>query len=128
MTTLFNTIPDKDHLGLFEHGKVNISKVIDILNYKKRDVSEATGIQTKKIRYDVKIPPILLAHLKEWAVVINLVAGFFNDAQKTALWFQIRNPMLGDVSPREMIRMGRFNKLSKFIQTALDENTRKNTN
>jgi hypothetical protein len=48
-----------------------------------------------------------------------LVAEYFKgDLEKTALWFKIDNPMLGDVSPREMIRAGRFKKLIKFIYNA----------
>lgn len=129
MPALFDTVPEKDYGEFFLHGEVDSNKVVKFLNYRKKDVSEATGILSAKIRYEPKkIPPLLLTHIKEWAVAINLVAGFFNDAQKTALWFQIRNPLLGGFSPREMIRMGRFKKLSKFIQTALDENTLKNSN
>ncbi len=129
MSTLFNTVPEKDYGGFFQSGEVDSNKVIQYLNYKKKDVAEATGIPQVNIRYEPKkIPPLLLTHIKEWAVAINLVAGFFNDVEKTALWFQIRNPLLGGVSPRGMIRMGRFNKLSKFIQTALDENARSNPN
>lgn len=60
--------------------------------------------------------------LKEWAVAINLVAGFFKDQDKTMLWFQTPNPLLGNVSPAEMIKMGRFLKLLRFIQTALEDN------
>ncbi len=41
--------------------------------------------------------------------------------QKTLLWFRTPNPMLGNATPRIMIRMGRFKKLLTFIQTALEE-------
>ena len=62
-------------------------------------------------------------HMMEWATALNLVAGFFeSDEQKTMLWFSTPNPLLGDMSPRDMIRVGRIKKLLKFIQTAVDEN------
>jgi hypothetical protein len=38
------------------------------------------------------------------------------------LWFKVPNPLLGDVAPRDMIRFGRYKKLLKFIQSALEEN------
>jgi len=34
-------------------------------------------------------------------------------------WFKARNPLLGDVSPRDMIRLGRYEKLRKFIISAM---------
>jgi hypothetical protein len=52
-----------------------------------------------------------------------LVAQFFGgDAAKTALWFKTKNPLLGDISPRDMIRYGRYEKLRRFIMNALDDN------
>jgi hypothetical protein len=68
------------------------------------------------------MPADLKLRLIEWATAINLVATYFNDLNKTMLWFQVSNPLLGDMSPRDMIRIGRFKKLQKFIQTALSEN------
>ena len=40
---------------------------------------------------------------------------------KTKLWFQTPNPMLGNVSPRDMIRLGRYNKLVRFVTQAMEE-------
>jgi len=52
----------------------------------------------------------------------NLVAEFFDgDPVKTALWFRTPNPMLGDMSPRDMIRYGRYKRLQKFILEAREE-------
>jgi uncharacterized protein (DUF2384 family) len=68
------------------------------------------------------MPKELQERLMEWAVALNLVAQFFNDEQKTVLWFRTPNPLLGDMTPRDMIRVGRFRKLVRFIQTALSEN------
>lgn len=53
------------------------------------------------------------------------VKNFFNgDAGKTWTWFQTRNPSLGSISPLEMIKLGRVEKLKLFIDNALDENGR----
>jgi hypothetical protein len=53
----------------------------------------------------------------------ELVAQFFDgDAAKTALWFKTPNPLLGNLSPRDMIRYGRYDRLRRFVLDALDEN------
>jgi hypothetical protein len=51
------------------------------------------------------------------------VVGFFEgDVAKTALWFRLPNPLLGDISPRDMIRYGRYAKLQEFVMDALADN------
>jgi len=53
----------------------------------------------------------------------GLVAQFFaGDVAKTALWFKAKNPLLGNLSPRDMIRNGRSEKLRRFVTSALEEN------
>ena len=47
--------------------------------------------------------------------------AFDGDVDKTTAWFRARNPMLGDVSPRDMIRLGRYERLRKFIINAMME-------
>ena len=122
--SLFRSVPEKDYLHLFERGTLDAKKVVDFLEYKKQDVSAAANVPISSVRYDEKMPAELRGRLMEWATAINLVASYFRDAQRTMLWFQVSNPQLGGVSPRDMIRIGRFKKLMRFIQTALDENAR----
>ncbi|MCP4679735.1 MAG: hypothetical protein GY854_30445 [Deltaproteobacteria bacterium] len=122
--SLFNSVPEEDTFNLYTDGQVDGKKVVDFLKYKKKDVAVATGISTQSVRYDNKMPAELAERLTEWAVAINLVGNHFKDAHKTILWFQTINPLLGNVSPQAMIKAGRFKKLLKFIQTALDENAR----
>jgi hypothetical protein len=119
---LFRNVPTRDVLRLFEKGRPNAKKVVQLLNYRKEDVAVASNVPIASVRYDLKMPEELLERMREWATALNLVANFFNDEQKTMLWFQLPNPLLGNMPPREMIRVGRFNKLFKFIQTALSEN------
>lgn len=118
---LLRSIPDKDYLHLFNNGEPDGKKIIDFLKYKNKDVSAAINIPESSIRYDAKMSPELKERMMEWATALNLVAGFFQDTEKTILWFSIPNPLLGDISPRDMIRVGRFKKLLNFIQTALNE-------
>ncbi|CAM3007305.1 Uncharacterised protein [Legionella steigerwaltii] len=122
---LFRSVPNKDYLNLFHDGMVDGQKVVDILKYKKDDVAVAASVPVNSIRYDPKkMPADLKERLQEWATALNLVEEFFQDPEKTILWFSIPNPLLGGMAPRDMIRVGRFKKLLSFIQNALDENKR----
>ena len=115
----------KDRFKFFKGSNVYGQKVVDTLKYKKQEVSQASGIQLNSIRYDIKMPLELKERLIEWATAINLVADFFKDNEKTILWFNTPNPLLGEVTPRNMIRIGRSKKLIIFIRNALSENKRK---
>lgn len=120
--SLFNSVPNTDVFSFFKKGEPDGKKVVDFLKYKKEDVSVAANIPVASVRYDIKMPSDLRDRLVEWATAINLVGSYFNDPEKTLLWFQVSNPLLGGLAPRDMIRVGRFKKLLRFIQTALDEN------
>jgi hypothetical protein len=62
----------------------------------------------------------MLERLVQIASICNLVAQFFDgNAEKTALWFTTKNPMLGDMTPRDMIRFGRYDKLRRFVIGAI---------
>ena len=120
---LFDTIPKQDYLALFPEGGIDYNKVIKLLDFKKTDVARASNIAAHSVRYDPpRMPKELEGRLTEWAVALNMVAQFFRDEHKTVLWFKTPNPLLGDMTPRDMIRIGRFRKLRRFIQNALAEN------
>jgi uncharacterized protein (DUF2384 family) len=120
---IFSNIPKKDYLSLLDKGEARASKVIEFVDFRKDDVAKAVGVPSNSVRYDERMPQILKDRLREWANLFNLVAQFFEgDAIKTALWFKTTNPMLGDITPRDMIRYGRYQKLLKFIHNALSEN------
>lgn len=120
---VFSNIPKHDYLSLLEKGEARASQVIGFVGFRKDDISKATGVPPSSIRYDERMPQILKDRLREWANLFNLVAQFFEgDPTKTAIWFKTSNPMLGNISPRDMIRFGRYQKLLKFILNALSEN------
>jgi hypothetical protein len=121
---LFGTVAQRDYLGLIDQGEPRCEKVADLLKFKGRDVAHAIGVPVSSVRFEAnKIPPEMVERLREWAQALNLVAHFFKgDVEKTALWFTIPNPLLGGVTPRDMIRIGRFHKLYQFIKVALAEN------
>lgn len=121
---LFRSVPQKDYFNLFRDGEPVGEKVVEILNYEKKDVAAASGVPLNSVRYDNRMPSDLRERLIEWATAINLVGSYFKEPDRTMLWFQVPNPQLGGMSPRDMIRVGRYKKLLKFIQTALEENAR----
>jgi uncharacterized protein (DUF2384 family) len=123
MSALFDTVPQQDFLSLFSPSGTDYNKVVRLLDFKKKDVARASNVAIHSVRYDPpRMPKELEDRINEWAVALNLVAQFFRDEQKTVLWFKTPNPLLGDVTPRDMIRIGRFKKLRRFIQNALSEN------
>lgn len=122
---IFSTVAKKDYVNLFDGDKPKCQDVMEFIGFKKQDVARAVGVPLASVRWDERIPAEVSDRFREWANLINLVAQFFDgDVQKTGLWFTLPNPMLGNVSPRDMIRFGRYKRLAKFIATALSENRR----
>lgn len=56
------------------------------------------------------VPQIVALHGK-------VTEYFKGDYIKALHWFTIRNPMLGDISPDDMIRAGNIDRLRKFIES-----------
>ena len=124
MSALYNTVPKSDPLHFWaKRGGLDYSGVSKFLDFDKDELSKLAGVSRKTVRLDDRIPRELKERLEQMASICNLVAEFFEgDAAKTALWFRTANPMLGDVSPRDMIRYGRFKRLQKFILEAREDN------
>ena len=53
-----------------------------------------------------------------------VLAFFGGDKDKAHLWFMSKNPMLGGISPDQMIDAGRYDRLLRFIQQSLADNER----
>jgi hypothetical protein len=120
---LFATVPKRDYLGFWANQTLNARGVVDFLDLDKRDIAKISGIAPASVRFDQKIPKEVLERLMEIANICGLVAQFFaGDVAKTALWFKTVNPLLGNISPRDMIRYGRYEKLRRFVMSAMEEN------
>ena len=124
---LFSNIPKDDYLSLFNGDHPDYKRVVKLLDFSKGDVAKASNISRVSVRYDWKMPKELEERILEWAIALSLVAQYFKEEQKTVLWFKTPNPLLGNTTPRDMIRVGRFKKLQRFIQNALEENSRPET-
>ncbi len=123
---LFGTVPDKDYLGFWANETLKAREVTQFLDLDKRDIAKLAKVAPASVRFDQKIPKEVLDRLAEIANICGLVAQFFSgNSAKTALWFKTANPLLGNISPRDMIRYGRYEKLRRFVMSALEENAAK---
>lgn len=119
----FGNVASEDVLRFMEDGDLNYRQVSEFLGFDKEELSKIAHLRKSSVRLDERIPKDLKDRLTEIANICNLVAGYFDgDAEKTALWFRVPNPMLGGVSPRDMLRLGRYQRLSGYIQRALTQN------
>jgi hypothetical protein len=118
---LFDTVPtDHLHFGYGLH--FNPKLVASTLEFNKEDVSRIAQVSVKSVRWDENIPSAVRDRFQEIASTINMVASAFDgNVDKTVAWFKTTNPLLGDVAPRDMIRLGRYERLRKFIINAMNE-------
>jgi hypothetical protein len=122
-SNLFSSVPVQDHLGFWAAHGLDAQRVARFLSLDKREIAHLTDVSPASVRWDHKIPQEVLRYLTEIAVICGLVAQFFSgDATKTQLWFQTKNPLLGNLSPRDMVRYGRHEKLRRIVMDALNEN------
>jgi hypothetical protein len=119
---VFSNVYSQDYLGFVNETALDYPKVAKFLDLDKNEISKLAGVSKKSVRFDVKIPKEVRERLEEIANICQLVATYFEgDAHKTALWFKAINPLLGNVSPRDMIRLGRYKKLLQFVMSALED-------
>jgi hypothetical protein len=120
---LFRTVADRDYLGFGADQALNAREVARFLDLNKREVAKVANVAPASVRFDQKIPKEVADRLAEIANIAQLVAQYFEgDAAKTALWFRTKNPLFGGISPRDMIRFGRYEKLRRFVTEALGQN------
>lgn len=119
---LFSTVPAHDYLQFWQSGRFQPQRVVRFLALSKEDVAQLAGVAASSVRFDRKAPRDLTERLSEIAATCTLVAQFFEgNAIKTELWFRTGNPLMGDVSPRDMIRSGAHQRLRRFVLNALNE-------
>ncbi len=117
---LFDTVPKIDYLNFGIGDSFDAKAVPNMLGLKKEDVSRLASVSVRSVRYEQHIPEAVRERLEEIAATANMVAAVFDgNPEKTAAWFRARNPLLGDISPRDMIRLGRYERLRKFIINAM---------
>ncbi|MGH6946890.1 MAG: hypothetical protein ACREDZ_06140 [Kiloniellales bacterium] len=119
MTALLRSGGRADPLGFWSEQGLGYRKVAEFLGLSIDELSKIGGVSKRSVRLDSRIPHDLKVGLEQIADICAMVAGYFDgDIEKTALWFRTPNPMLGDISPRDMIRFGRYKRLLKFVMEA----------
>jgi hypothetical protein len=114
--SIVSHIASEDLLHLYRGGRPDYKRIAELTKLSKADLSKIAQVAKSSVRFDAHIPEPVAARLREIANIANLVAQFFSgDAQKVGLWFEIANPMLGNISPRDMIRFGRYKRLLNFV-------------
>ena len=110
-----------DILGFTRKGHTDYKRVADLVKLSKEDLSKIADVAKSSVRFDESIPLPVAERLREIANIANLVGEFFEgNAEKVALWFELANPQLGNISPRNMIRGGRYKRLLNFVLDARD--------
>jgi hypothetical protein len=123
MHKLYRTIGQSDPLQFWANHGIDYQRVANFLDLDKNALSRVGGVSVSSVRLDRKIPKQLAERMQQIANICSKVADYFDgDARKTALWFQTPNPMLGYVAPRDMIRLGRYDRLLRFVLEAEEEN------
>ncbi len=121
--SLFRTVARQDPLGFWASEGFDSRKVTEFLSLSKPDIAKLSGVSISSVRFDQKIPKEVTERLLEIANICSLVAEHFGgNPQKTAMWFTTPNPLLGNISPRDMIRFGRYSRLRRFVIDALQSN------
>jgi uncharacterized protein (DUF2384 family) len=119
--SLFNTVSSQDGLNFWRGNVLDFQRVRDFTGLETRDLARIAGVAKSSVRFDAKAPKEVREHLENIANICNLIFQFFQSDVKTKLWLQTPNPMLGNMSPRDMIRFGRFAKLQRFVTQAMEE-------
>lgn len=60
--------------------------------------------------------------IQDLSNISALVNSFFNDEEKTTLWLNTPNPLLGGQFPTDMIFQGHTENLRGFIESQLAKN------
>lgn len=108
-----------DLLGFYREGQADYRRMAEVVQLSKDDLSKLAKVSKSSVRFDDAIPAAVAERLREIANIANLVAEYFDgDAQKVGLWFELPNPMLGNISPRTMIRGNRYKRLLNFVLDA----------
>jgi hypothetical protein len=118
--SLFGNVFRTDSLQFWADHGLNYEKVREVVGLTNQDLSRVAHVAVSSVRFDERIPPELKTRMEQIANCCLLIAEHFDgDPKKVAIWFGAPNPMLGNVSPRDMIRYGRFAKLQRFVTEAL---------
>ncbi len=120
MDKIFSNIPQGDLFGIKTAQGFDYQEAAKFFTMNKKAVAKAAGVSEQSVRYDDRMPTDLEEFFMELVSVLSVVSSQLGqDKEKTKLWFNMPNPMLGGVSPLNMILLGKHKKLMKFIQRSM---------
>lgn len=120
MQNIFSNIPETDLFGIKTGGDFNYHEAAKFFGMDKKKVAKAAGVAEASVRYDARMPTDLKDFFMEIISVLSVVSSHLgHDKEKTKLWFSMPNPLLGGVTPAEMIFIGKHKKLMKLIQRSM---------
>lgn len=62
------------------------------------------------------------SNYKKTPIYLLVLSHFNGNEEKAFAWFDAENPLLGNITPIEMIAIGKISKLRKFIEASLRGN------
>jgi len=118
--SVLDSVPKGDPVGFWHaNGNLNGKEVARFVDISTHEAAKIAHIKTKSVRFDDRMPRELERHLRSMANICTHVAEYFDsDLAKTKLWLETPNPALGDISPKTMMRFGKYKKLLKFVLQA----------
>jgi hypothetical protein len=123
-SSIVSHIAGEDLLHLYRDARHDYKRIADLTKLSKTDLSKISRVAKSSVRFDAHIPEPVAERLREIANIANLVGEFFaGDEHKVALWFEIANPMLGNISPSNLIRIGKQKRLLTFVVSAREAET-----
>lgn len=115
-TKIFDTIATK-RIPIFykPNGDTDYKEISVFLQLDTDDLAKIAKISVSSVRYAGKMPAALVDRMEEMKNICELVFEMVGDLPKTQLWFRTKNPMLGNNSPRDLLRLGRYQKLHDVL-------------
>jgi hypothetical protein len=95
-------IASEDLLHFYRDGHPDYKRIAGLIKLSKADLSKIAQVAKSSVRFDGHIPEPVAERLREIA--------------------NIANPMLGNISPSNMIRIGKQKRLLTFVVSAREEN------
>ena len=121
---ILDTVHKNDPIGFWVDGELKPKKVAAFVDISTKEWAKITNLKPASVRFDHRIPAVIKEHLAHVANICSLVAELFdNDIAKTKLWLDTPNPALGDISPKGLIRFGKYQKLLSFVLLAKSESS-----
>lgn len=113
---IFANLGPKNAYFYKDNGDPDYKKVVSLfLELSNSDLAKIAKISVKSVRFD-RMPPVLEERIKEIINVCELVVEMLDgNIEKTKIWFTTKNQSLGNISPRDMIRFGRYQKLLDIL-------------